>query len=481
MRVAARPFHLLALAAVVVAASSGCMRNPVTGQLQLGLISEAQEIQMGVQGAAEVERAMGLVPDTALQAYLERLGQQIARASERPHLPWRFGVVDDPTPNAFALPGGPVYFTRGLLGLMTTEAELVSVLGHEIGHITARHQVAMISRAQVAQIGLGLGGVLFPELETLGGLAGAGLSLLFLRYSRGAEREADELGFRYSLEQGYDPREMAAVFATLSRMGGDQRSSVPAWLQTHPLPADRIAAVEERIAAAEPLPAGLRVGRSDFLDRIDGLVYGVNPRLGFFRDGLFLHPDLRFQIGFPSAWRRQNLARAVMAVSPQNDAAIQLTLSGDASPDAAAQRFLQASGIETGTVARQTINGLPAVVASFRATTQQATLQGLAVFVAHEGRVYQVLGYAVAAVYSQYHPVFQQSLGSFAPLTDPAALAVQPDRIRIVTTASPMTLAEFHRRFPSTIPLEELAVINRVPSPETVLPAGTRLKRVVGG
>jgi predicted Zn-dependent protease len=476
-----RRLHPLALIAVFVAVQGGCVRNPVTGQLQLTLVTEAQEIEMGVQGAAEVERAMGLVPDAELQAYIERLGWQIARASERPHLPWRFGVVDDPTPNAFALPGGPIYFTRGMLGLMTSEAELVSVLGHEIGHITARHQVAMITRAQIAQIGLGVGGVLFPELETLGGLAGAGLSLLFLRYSRGAEREADQLGFRYTLDQGYDPREMAAVFGTLARLGGDQKSSVPAWLQTHPLPADRIAAVEERIAAAEPLPAGLRVGRSDYLDRIDGLVYGVNPRLGFFRDGLFLHPELRFQIGFPSVWRRQNRARAVMAVSPQNDAAIQLTLSGDASPDAAAQRFLQAPGIETGTVARQTINGLPAVVASFRATTQQATLQGLAVFIAYEGRVYQILGYAVAAVYSQYHSVFQQSLGSFAPLTDPAALAVQPDRIRIVTTASAMTLAEFHRRFPSAVPLEELAVINRVPSPETLLPAGTRVKRVVGG
>jgi predicted Zn-dependent protease len=459
-------------------AQAACARNPVTGRLQLAFISESQEIEMGRQGAAQVERALGLVPDSVLQAYVHGLGVRMAATSERPRLPWRFGVVDDPTPNAFALPGGFIYFTRGMLGLMNSEAELVAVLGHEIGHVTARHQVAMISRAQLAQLGLGLGGVLFPELEHLGGVAGLGLDLLFLRYSRDAEREADDLGFRYTLEHGYDVREMATVFASLARLGGDQRSPVPAWLQTHPLPAERIQAVEQRVAAAEPLPPDLRVARPEYLDRIDGLVYGVNPRNGIFRNGLFLHPDLRFQLGFPGDWPRQNMAQAVMAVSRAQDAAIQLTLAGEPSPDAAAQRFLAQPGIQPGPVARQTTHGPPVTSVGFQAQTQQATLQGLAAFIAHEGRIYQILGYSLVGVFGQYQSLFQQSLGSFRPLTDPAVLAIRPNRLRIVRIAEAMTLAEFNGRFPSAISMEELAVINRVEGAQSVLPAGMRVKRV---
>jgi predicted Zn-dependent protease len=464
------------------AAAAGCARNPVTGQLQLALMTEAQEVELGRQASRDVAGSIGLVPDSALQAYIQQLGEPMARASERPDLPWTFGVVDDPTPNAFALPGGFVYFTRGMLGLMTTEAELATVLGHEIGHITARHSVAMISRAQLAQVGLGLGGVLFPDLQQFGGLAGAGLQLIFLRYGRDAERQADELGFRYALERRYDVREMAEVFETLARLGQEEgRSPVPAWLQTHPLPAERIDAVRQRVADAEPLPEPLRVGRDDFLGRIDGLVYGVNPRNGFFREAHYLHPELRFQLHFPAGWQTRNLAQAVIGVSAQRDAALQLTLSADATGDDAARRFLAQQGVQAGRTARQTINGLPAVIAEFRAQAEGQVVQGFGAWIAHGGRVYQLIGYSPVAVYPRYSAMLQQSIGSFAPLTDPAVLAIQPDRIRIVRTPEAMTLTEFQRRWPSTIPLAELATINRLPSADVTIPAGTTLKRVTGG
>jgi len=462
--------------------ATGCARNPVTGQLQLALMTQAQEIELGRQAAGDVARSIGLVPDSALQAYIQALGEPMARASERPDLPWTFGVVDDPTPNAFALPGGFIFFTRGMLGLMTTEAELATVLGHEIGHVTARHGVAMMSRAQLAQLGLGVGGVIFPDLQALGGLAGAGLQLIFLRYGRDAERQADDLGFRYALDGGYDVREMAEVFRSIARLGEvEGRSSVPAWLQTHPLPAERIAAIDSRVAAAEPLPDGLQVGRDAFLGRIEGLVYGVNPRNGFFRESLFLHPDLRFQLRFPAGWQTRNLAQSVVGASAQQDAAIQLTLAEGTSADAAAQRFLGQQGIQTGRTSRQTINGLPANVAEFQAQTQQGVLQGVAVWLAYDGRIYQLLGYAPAQVYARHDATLRQAIGSFAPLTDPEALAVQPSRIQLVTVAQPMTLAEFNRRYPSTIPVEELATINRLDSPDATIPAGTRMKRVSGG
>jgi predicted Zn-dependent protease len=355
------------------------------------------------------------------------------------------------------------------------------VLGHEIGHVTARHQVAMISRAQLAQLGLGLGGVLFPELEQLGGARRRGLQLLFLRYGRDAERQADDLGFRYALEQGYDVREMANVFASLQRLGErQQRSALPSWLLTHPAPAERIQAVRaarRRARAARPL----RVGRADYLARIDGLVYGVNPRNGFFRDGRFLHPDLRFQMRSPRGWQTQNLAQSVIGVSPQQNAAMQLTLARTRAPRPPHSASCSSRACSAGQTARQTVNGLPAILATFQAQTQQQVLQGVAGFIAYDGRVYQIIGYSPAAVIAQYERLFQQVIGSFAPLTDPTVLALQPNRMRIVRIDQGMTLAEFERRFPSAVPIAELAILNQVAGPETLLPAGTRVKRVVAG
>lgn len=463
-------------------AAPACARNPVTGQLQLALVSEGQEIEMGRQTAAAAVQQMGLVPDSALQEYVQGLGATLAARSERPHLPWTFRVADDPTPNAFAAPGGFIFLTRGMMALFDSEAELVSVLGHEIGHVTARHQVTAISRAQVAQLGLGLGSVFVPQLESLGQVAGAGLQLLFLGYSRDAERQADELGFRYTLEQGYDPSRMANVFTSLARLGeSSQRSAVPSWLQTHPLPAERVAAAQQRYAALQPPPENLRVAREAYLRRLDGMVYGVNPRNGFFEAGRFLHPDLRFQLAFPGGWQTRNMAQAVLAGSPRNDALMQLTLAQDATPDAAAQRFFAQQGLVAGAARRQAVNGLPALVVPFQAQTQQGVLQGLAAWITYEGRVYQLLAYTPAQAYAQYERAFWNTIGSFAPLTDARALAAQPDRLRMVRLTEAMTLARFAERHPSAITLAELAVLNNVPGPDAVLPAQSLAKQVVRG
>ncbi len=204
----------LALAGAVAA---GCATNPVTGQRQLSLVSEAQEISLGQEAAQDVRQSIGLVDNQALQSYVSRVGTNLASGSERPKLPWAFAVVDDPTPNAFALPGGFIFVTRGLMTLLDSEAELATVLGHEIGHVTARHSVSMISRQQLAQLGLGLGGALFPDLQPATQALGTGMQLLFLRYGRDAERQADQLGFRYARSDGYDASEMADVFAALGR------------------------------------------------------------------------------------------------------------------------------------------------------------------------------------------------------------------------------------------------------------------------
>ncbi|MEX2571663.1 MAG: M48 family metalloprotease [Gemmatimonadota bacterium] len=483
MRPIARQLLVPILCILPLASQSGCARNPVTGDLQLALISEAQEIQMGQQAAQDVATSIGLVDDPELQQYVSRLGQQLAAASERPELPWSFAVVDDPTPNAFALPGGPIFITRGLMNLMSTEAQLVSVLGHEIGHVTARHHVTRLSRQQLAQVGLGVGGILFPDLQQLGGIAGAGLQLVFLSHGRDAERQADDLGFRYSLDQGYDVREMALVFESLQRLGDTgESSSIPSWLMTHPAPAERIEYVQERLATVDATSGQLRIGTQPYLSQLEGLVYGENPRNGFFRDGLFLHPDLRFQVAFPGQWPRQNLAQAVMAISPQQDGAIQLTLAEEDTPTTAARRFLSEQGIQPGQTAQQSINGLPAILASFRAQAQQGqTLQGIVGFVAHGGSVYQIMGYAPVGVYGTYDQLFQQTLRSFRPLTDPETLSVQPERVSIVRTPETMRLSEFDRRFPSAVSIDELALINQLTGADALIPGGTLMKRVLPG
>ncbi|HEX9106481.1 MAG TPA: M48 family metallopeptidase, partial [Longimicrobiales bacterium] len=310
---------------------AACATNPVTGKRELVLISEQQEIQMGQEGAAQVAQTIGLVNDSGLQRYVQGVGESLARVSQRPQLPWTFRVVDDPTPNAFALPGGYIFVTRGLMDLMTSEAELATVVGHEIGHVTARHQVRSLTRAELAQVGLALGSVLSPTIARFGQLAGTGMQLLFLKYDRAAEAQADELGFDYARRDGYDVKEMADVFEALDRV--QQRegaSALPGWLETHPAGPDRISKVHERVAALGDTARAVRAGivrRPEYLRQIDSLAYGADPRQGFFQGARFVHPALRFQITFPEGWKTQNLAQAVAAASPRQDAVEQLTLA----------------------------------------------------------------------------------------------------------------------------------------------------------
>ena len=227
-----------------------CATNPATGKRQLMLVTEAQEIEMGRQADKEVEASFGLYPDPKVQAYVARLGASLVAGSERPNLPWTFRVVDDPTVNAFALPGGFIYVTRGLMTHLNSEAELVSVLGHEIGHVTARHSASMISKQQFAMLGLGVGMIVRPELQQFGDLAQAGVGLMFLKFGRDAERQADDLGLRYLGRQGYDPQEAVEVFSVLERASqktGEGR--LPSWLSTHPAPEDRAQRLRAAITA----------------------------------------------------------------------------------------------------------------------------------------------------------------------------------------------------------------------------------------
>jgi predicted Zn-dependent protease len=427
-----------------------------------------------------VTAAIGLYPNAALQGYVSRIGLALAATTERPGLPWAFQVVDDASINAFALPGGFIFVTRGLLAHMTNEAELASVLGHESGHVSARHSVQQMSRQQVAAIGLGVGSVLSPAIAKYGQIAGAGLGLMFLKYGRDDETQSDQLGFRYALSGGYDTREMISVFQMLQRVeqlaGGGR---LPEWQSTHPDPGNRIAAIQLLVAATPQDLGSKRVGGTEFLRQIDGMVYGVNPRAGFFRGSLFLHPDLKFVFQFPDGWKTQNAADAVAAISPDQTAIVELR-GAQGSAVEAARIFFSQQGMVSAAQSRGTIHGNPVVSAEFTAPDGQGgSVQGIAAFFEYGAATWRTLTYTTTARYEAWKGVFQRSINSFDRLTDPVALAMQPLRLRIEVIARPMSLSEFHGQWPSSISLTELALINGIPE-RAALRAGQSIKRVIG-
>lgn len=469
------------LAAVaLLTTAAGCAVNPATGQRELALIGEGREIEMGREGRGQVAASLGLVPDSALQEYVSTLGLRLARVSERPDLPWSFQVVDDPVVNAFALPGGFIFVTRGILAHFESEAELVGVLGHEIGHVTARHSVRQMSRQQLQQIGLGVGMILSEDIRNYGGLLATGMGLLNLRYSRGDETQSDELGVRYMARAGYDPEALVGVFQMLASVsGGEGEGRVPQWQLTHPYPENREAHIREVVAGLGGAPGG-DPRRDAYLDRLQGLVYGENPREGYFKGSRFLHPELAFQLDFPPGWKGVNQRTAVGAVSPGEDAVLVLQLVEDAaSPAEALRAFLAQEGVRAGITREDEAYGVPSVRSSFSATTQDGELRGDVSFYAHGGRVYRLLGMAAAPAWNGVARAVGASMSTFAPVTDPTVLGVQPWTLDVIRVPEAMTLEAFHRRYPSVVGLDVLARLNRRAPGETVA-AGTRLKTVVG-
>ncbi len=457
-----------------------CAVNPATGKNELSLVGEGQEIQMGIEGAKAAEAQMGIYPDSAIQRYVASLGQQIAKVGERPDLPWSFIVVDDPSVNAFALPGGPVFISRGILTYMNSEAQLVSVLGHEAGHVTAKHSVSQMSKQQLLGGLLTVGMIVRPELQQFGGLASQGLGILFLKYSRDDESQADALGFRYMTKIGYDPREMGEMFKTLDRMSGTGSRGTPEWLSTHPDPGNRVAATTSRIAAAGPTVANAtRVEHDAFLRRIDGMIFGEDPRQGYFQGTTFLHPTLKLRFAFPTGWKTHNSASAVIGASSQGDAQIAFEFAGNGTPSATLSQFLGQQGIRTVGTSTASVNGLSAAVGQFTAATQDGSqLAGYAAFIQMDGTTFRILALTPAQMIQSYDAAFRGTINSFARLTDPAALAVKPMRVRLVTIPRAMTLAQFYSQYPSAVPMEEIALINAKAAGESI-PAGTLLKQVV--
>ncbi|MEJ2082394.1 MAG: M48 family metalloprotease [Acidobacteriota bacterium] len=475
------------LLALFLVGLAGCAKNPVTGERQLALISESQEVALGRQANTEVTAQYGTVDDPSLQRYFSDVGQKIAAISDRPDLPWHFAVVDDPVVNAFALPGGFVYFARGILPYMNNEAEMAGVLGHEIGHVAARHAVTQASKAELFSLGLGLGSILSPTFQQFSGLAQQGVGLLFLKYSRDDESQADRIGVRYMYKAGYDPRELSDFFTVFQKLEEKSKGSLPTWLSTHPAPPDRIQRTHQLAAQLVSESGGsssLQVGRNQFLQQIDGLVYGENPREGFTQDGHFYHPDMQFQLRYPSGWQVSNSKSMVTFVAPSGRVGIQLALAPAevTSPRARAEELAQQPGVQMQSGESQRISGLSAYVARYQVTDQSGTVvQVLAGFIDKRNQIFEIVGIAAPSDFRQYSSQFREVIGSFAPLSDSRILGVQPDRLDLYTIQRGGTIQDVAGLFPNPrVDARQLALLNRV-GPTESLSAGTIVKIVRSG
>jgi predicted Zn-dependent protease len=464
----------------------GCARNPVTGKREIVLVSESQEISMGRESHPQVQAEYGFVDSPAAQAYIEGIGKKIAAVSHRPNLEWHFTVVNSPVVNAFAIPGGYVYFTRGILAYLNDEAEVAGVMGHEETHVTARHSVQQVTRTQLAQIGLGVGSVLSPTFGQFSNLANSALGLMFLRFSRDNEREADRVGVEYASKAGYDPREISNFFDVLSRLSSaSDRETIPGWLSTHPDPGERVmttrALAEEWIKNLNLTPQQMTVNRDGHLRAIDGLVFGNDPREGFLEGQRFYHPVLEFQITFPPNWKIENTNTAVYALDPQQNAQMQLT-EADAPDGTSAQdyvRLLASRGLAPESGENTTINGNRAFLGVYRIPVEGGTIPALAAFIEYRQNLYQIIG--AANNLNTYGERIEESIRSFDRVTEQRILSAKPDRVLIYTAKQGETLQSIAMQFNNPrAEADELGILNRL-SVTQPLAAGRLVKVVTRG
>ena len=472
---------------------TSCARNPVSGKRQVVLMSEAQEIEMGKSADPQIVAQFGVYADTALQNFITRKGNEMVAKSHRPNLAYEFKVVNSEVLNAFAVPGGYVYFTRGIMANFNNEAEFAGVLGHEIGHITARHSVVQQRNAMLGQLGIIAGIIIAPNLAQFAESAMQGLGLLFLKFGRDAERQSDELGVEYSSKIGYDAQQMANFFNTLERerakAGGEE---LPDFLSTHPNPGDRNVTVS-KLAREWKQKLGLAnaaVNRNSYLKRIDGLIYGEDPKEGFLENSVFYHPVLKFQFATPAGWAYQNTPQRVQLATKDGKALFFLTLAPGKTLQEAANGILQQYKLQLAEPLRNiSVNGLNsiAMVADQQVAQQQGQQQqgqqqqapGIRTisYVIQQGEyLYHLIGVAGIAEFNNYMSFFTNTMQSFQTLTDATKLNKKADRVRIKTLAQNMTLEQAFKTYKMpNEKLEQYAILNGMKLTDNV-PKGTMIK-----
>ncbi|OGD26693.1 MAG: hypothetical protein A2028_03530 [Candidatus Aminicenantes bacterium RBG_19FT_COMBO_59_29] len=471
-----------AIVVALIVWTVSCAINPVTGKRELMLMSSADELAMGQQTNPQILQTYGKYEDADLARYVSALGKKLGALSHQPNLAYTIQVLDSPVVNAFAVPGGYVYLTRGILAYLNDEAELAGVVAHEIGHIAARHSAQQYSKAQFAQLGLGLGSMLSKTFRKYAGVGQAGVEVLFLSFSRSDEREADTLGVEYSAKAGYDSNHMANLFVSLERLNpGESQGGLPGWFSTHPNPENRIAAVkQDTLAWREKIQqTKFVVNRDQYLRQIDGIVFGEDPRQGYIEGNIFYHPQLRFQFPVPAGWKVNNTASQVQMVNQDQNAVILFSMAPEKSPSAAAQAFINESKAVVVKSERTQVNGLQAHRVISDVTTEQGVIRVMSYFIQKGQTVYAFLGYTEQSRFNGYSSVFEQTMGRFKNLTDANKINVKADRLAVKRTTGQGSLRQALQKFggPEN-KWEALAIINGMKLGDAV-PSNTIIKLVV--
>jgi len=419
---------------------------------------------MGKQSDPDIVKFFGLYDDKNLQKFIDDKGQQMAAISHRKNLKYEFKIVDSPVVNAFAVPGGYVYFTRGIMAHFNNEAEFAGVLGHEIGHITARHSAKQYSNAMAAQIGLTAGAILSPEFAQYADLAQTGIGVLFLKFGRDAESQSDQLGVEYSTKINYDAQEMAGFFQTLDRLQGQSGGEeVPDFLSTHPNPADR----EEKVAKLADdwkqklKSSSLKVNRNSYLKMIDGIVYGEDPKQGFIEQNVFYHPVLKFQFDIPQQWAVQNTPEQVQMAAQDNKAMMILTLAPGGSLEAAAEGILKNYQLTLVDSRKGNINGQSIIAMVADQVSEGQSLRTLIYVIQNGKNIYAMIGVTLLPLFDNYASIFKSSMESFRTLTDQGKINKKPERIQIKTVQQDGTLAQALKHYgTSDKRMEEVSILN---------------------
>ncbi len=458
----------------------GCAQNPVSGQTDFVMMSEEQEIAIGRQYNEQIIKKQYQVYESkALQDYVDRVGQTLAKKSHRPHLQYHFSVLDTPEINAFALPGGYVYITRGIMAYLNSEAELAAVVGHEIGHVTARHSVRQQSAAQAANIGLTIASIFVPEIGSMGGQNLANLigGALLSGYGREQELEADHLGAQYLARADYDPQAIIRVLrvlkdqelkdAELAKQEGREPRRYSGLFATHPDNDTRLKQVvgeADRLAPATPFE-----GRAEFLAVTDGLAFGDSSDQGVVRNNRFYHDELGIAIAFPETWQVHNLPDALVAVSPQGEARLQLKMDQKprGSPVEYARRMF-GSGAD---VQRLDIDGLSA------ATFELPNTMGGVIYHNQNAYVLQAQAKARGGLGAHRNDILD-TVRSFHALTAQERKLVRPLGIRVITARTGDTYAGLSRGSPLGRSAETYLRLINAQYPDGEPRAGQRIKIV---
>jgi len=481
------PVLILSFVAAIFLVIS-CAINPVTGKKQLMLMSEAQEIQLGISYDPQVIATFGEYPDNTLQNFVQAKGVEIGKISHRPNLEYHVKVLDSPVVNAFAVPGGYIYLTRGILAQLNNEAELMGVMAHELGHIAARHSVSQQSKQQLGQLIL-IGGMIASEkVAQYAQYAMQGMQLLFLKFSRDDETQADALGVEYSSKLAYDAHKMADFFKVLQKMSlAENQGGVPTFLSTHPDPGDRYNTVNQDATAWQTklnLPS-YKVNQDSYLQMINGIIYGEDPRQGYVEVNTFYHPDLKFKFQFPSGWKLENSPMQVIMVPEDQNALILFGMSSQRTLESAVDTTVILHQLSVQGTKRITVNGLPAIMMQSKQTVQDQSTGAtssnmiLSYFISYNNIIYLFHGISAEADFNSYVRLFDTSMASFSVLTDASKINVKPQRINVVKVQRAGTLSDSfaYYRVPQT-KYKELALLNDLELTDQV-PVG-KLIKIIG-